>query len=99
MTNHLKEHMISRKLWIRAFYMILFALIYSIADTIIAAVVVVQFVFVLFTGERIQRLLTFGADLSVFVYQVLRFLSFNTEDMPFPFGDWPGRFPRNGEGT
>lgn len=88
----------SRAIWIRALQMILFAVTYSIAGTVMAAVVAVQFIFVLFTGTRVPRLLSFGEDLAVFVYQILRFLSFNTEDKPFPFGDWPGQHPRIGGG-
>ncbi len=94
MSKNLKENLISRGLWTRALHMILFAITYSIAGTVMAAIVVVQFLFVLFTGHRLPRLLSFGEGLAVFIYQVLRFLTFNTEDKPFPFGNWPGESPR-----
>jgi hypothetical protein len=53
------------------------------------AVVVIQFGFVLITGDRNQKLLDFGASLSKFIYQILQFVTFNSEDKPFPFSDWP----------
>ena len=76
--------------WKRGLYMLLFVLIYGIAEIIIGAVVLLQFFFVLFTGEQNVRLREFGASLSVFIYQVMSYWTYNTEDKPFPFGEWPG---------
>lgn len=78
-----------RETWIRALYVILFAVIYSVAEIVIVAVVVVQFGFVLISGDRNQKLLDFGAGLSKFIYQILQYVTFNSEDKPFPFSDWP----------
>ncbi len=83
-----------RATWIRALYVILFTLIYSVTEIVIVAVVVVQFGFVLISGDRNQKLLDFGASLSKFIYQILQYVTFNSEDMPFPFSDWPSA---NGE--
>ncbi len=33
--------------------------------------------------------LDFGANLSTFVYQILRYVRFNTGEKTFPFVDWP----------
>jgi len=35
------------------------------------------------------RLLTFGRSLGSYVQQLVNFQSFNTEEKPFPFNDWP----------
>jgi hypothetical protein len=56
---------------------------------VLVAVVVIQFGFVLITGERNQKLLDFGATLGKFIYQILQFVTFNSEEKPFPFADWP----------
>ncbi len=85
-----------RDTWIRALYVILFALIYSLTEIVIIAVVLVQFGFVLISGERNQKLLDFGAGLSKFIYQILRYATFHSEDKPFPFSDWPS-VERGGE--
>ena len=38
-----------------------------------------------------DRLLRFGGELSDFLYQIFLYLTFNSEEKPFPFADWPGR--------
>jgi len=78
-----------RETGFRLLFVILFALIYSAAEVVLVAVVVIQFGFVLITGERNQKLLDFGATLSKFIYQILQFVTFNTDEKPFPFADWP----------
>lgn len=78
-----------RETWIRLLYVILFAVIYSVAELVVGLLVVVQFGFVLLAGERNRKLLEFGGDLSRFIYQILQFVTFNSDEKPFPFADWP----------
>jgi hypothetical protein len=45
---------------------------------------------VLFTGKPNARLLDVGLSLAQYVYQVVEYLTFNTEVRPFPFdAEWP----------
>lgn len=83
-----KNNVKSRNTWLRLFYMLVFALIMAVAEFVLAVVVIVQFFTVLLSGERNEKLLGFGADLSLFVYDIWRYLNFVTEDQPFPFGEW-----------
>lgn len=84
-----KRRLTSPDLWIRGLFMILFAITYSIAELVVVLVVVVQFLIVLLTGRTNQNLQTFGNNLSIYVYQILRFETFNTDMRPFPFSPWP----------
>jgi len=95
MSSDLKENVSNTNTWGRALFMILFGIIYSVAEVVLVAVIVIQFFFVLFTSEKNERLLRFGKELSTFIYQVFLFLTFNTEEKPFPFTDWP----KEGEAT
>ena len=79
--------------FIRALFMVLFVIIYYVAEWLVVAVAVFQFVVVLITGKQNGNLTTFGDGLSRFVYQIAKFLTFNTEDKPFPFSEWPGAAP------
>lgn len=88
MTDKLKESIVRRGAWQRLLYMILFAIIYSVAEIIFAAVVILQFGFVLFAGTRNEHVLSFGAILSRFLYDILLYLTFNSDDKPFPFSPW-----------
>ena len=87
--KHIKQCLKNKSAWLRLLYMILFAILYSIAEIVIFAVAVYQFFSVLFTGNKDEKILNLGKSLSTYVYQVLQFLTFNTEDKPYPMGDWP----------
>jgi hypothetical protein len=89
MDPELKENLGKKQTWMRGLYMVLFAVIFSITEVVIGAVVILQFVFTLVTGQTNARLLQFGCSLSLYVYQVMRFQTFNQEELPFPFSDWP----------
>ena len=79
--------------WMRTLHMILFAIAYGIAETIIVLLVLVQFFTILFTGRANEALLRFGNSLITYARQILRFQAYNTEQMPFPYSDWPQEPP------
>ena len=85
----LKESVKTRSTWIRGLYMLLFALIFSLAEVVLAAVAVFQFVSVLLTRRTNDNLLAFGRSLSVYICEVARYVTFNQEERPFPFSPWP----------
>jgi len=75
----------------RLLYMLLFIICYNIAEIVVVAVVIFQFLHLLIFREHNENLLKFGAELSRYIYLVLQFLSFNLDDKPFPVDDWPKR--------
>ena len=85
----MRRRLTSRGIWSRALYMVVFAIAYTFAETIVAFLVVFQFITILLTGSANEPLLRFGTNLSTYVYQILQFQTFNTETHPFPFSDWP----------
>ncbi len=88
-----KPHWKARETWVRGLFMLLFGLVFWIAEFLMVMVAAFQFGFVLFTGRTNERLLDFGDDLSRLFYQLVRYLTFNTDEKPFPFSDWPGAAP------
>ncbi|MGI9294273.1 MAG: DUF4389 domain-containing protein [Pseudomonadales bacterium] len=80
-------------IWKRALYMLLFAIIYSVSEFVIYVVVLFQLFAVVITGQSNEQLLAFGQSLSTYVYQIMRFLTFNSEQHPFPIGPWPKGSP------
>lgn len=76
-------------LWRRALFMLLFAVLYGVARFVLGVVVVVQFLVVLFTGSANEQLLRLGSSLSIYAYQVFRFLTFTGDEQPFPMSAWP----------
>jgi len=89
MSNDIKKNIKERKTWLRGLYMILFLIFYSVAKVIIFAVIAFQFVLSLLTGKTNEKLVNLGQSLSTYLYQVLMFLTFNSEQHPYPFSDWP----------
>jgi hypothetical protein len=54
------------------------------------AVVALGFLWVLFTGEPNPQLKSTGASLAAYLSQVVRYLTFNSNEKPFPFdAEWP----------
>ncbi len=76
-------------IWIRALFMILFGLLYSLAGTVLFVIAIFQFAITLLSGSPNPRLLAFGRSLAVYIQQLVQFQTFNTEEKPFPFADWP----------
>jgi len=89
MKNETRENLVNPSIWIRALNMALFMFAHGFAKAILAFVVLVQFVSVLVTGRANLPLLKFGKNLSVYIYEILEFQTFNTEIRPFPLSPWP----------
>ena len=89
MSDDLKENVMDTNIWLRLVFMLLFAVVFAATRVVLVAVIAVQFLWVLFTAKRNDKLLSFGSQLATFLYQIYRYLSFNTEKRPFPFDDFP----------
>lgn len=89
MDEAVRQRLRSRDLWMRALYMVFFAIVSVIARAVITLLAFVQFIAILLTGHANEPLLQLGNNLSAFVYQIIRFVTFVTETQPFPFSPWP----------
>lgn len=87
--EQLKSNLTSSKHWLRLIFMLLFAAVLQLASLVMWILVIVQFFFSLITGEDNQHLRRFGHSLSTYIYDVLKFLCYSSEEKPFPFADWP----------
>ncbi len=93
MDEELKQNIKEPKTWLRGLYMIMFLIFYSVAKVIVFAVIAFQFIFSLLTGKTNDRLTKLGQSLSTYIYQILLFLTFNSNQHPYPFGAWPKGAP------
>jgi len=94
MDEELKKHIREPKTWLRGLYILLFLVLYSIAKVVIFAIILFQFLLTVFTGKTNERLVKLGQSLSTYSYQILTFLTFNTNYHPYPFGAWPSGAPK-----
>lgn len=73
----------------RGLYMLLMALAYQLSGTVICCVTVIQFVVALLSGTPNVNLIVFGRSLGTYLKQIVDFLTFASEVVPFPFSPWP----------
>ncbi len=78
-----------RSIWVRGAMMILMMLAYQLVSTLLLFVAMIQFVLMLVNDAPNVRLTAFGRGLGRYQSQVANFVSFGTEEAPFPFSDWP----------
>lgn len=73
----------------RVLYMVLFGFVLSLLGTLVGVVAIVQLVLRIATGRPEAALARFGAGVGRYASQVVEFLTFASETLPFPFSDWP----------
>lgn len=78
-----------RSLLSRFLYMVLFMIVYSLSESIIFVLALVNLLFAVFRDGPHPGVTRFGRQVAEYVRQVVRFLSFDTEELPFPFTKWP----------
>ena len=92
--SDLEKNVLKGSTWVRLLFMFVFAFFYGLSRVVTAAVVAVQFFHVLFAGETNTQLKRFGHSLAIYSYQVVNYLTFNTETRPFPLdAEWPDSLP------
>ena len=94
MSDDAKANLTTSSTWMRGLYILLFALFYSVAELVLFAVVIFQFLLKLFTGDTNPRLLKLGQGLATYIYQIIQYMTFNSDYQPYPFGAWPRGEPK-----
>ena len=86
----IEENLKSRSTWMRLLFMVVFYVLATLASAVGSVVVVLGFFWVLFTGEVNRELRQIGQAIATYMFEMIRYMTFNTEDKPFPFGGaWP----------
>ena len=91
-----EENLKSRTTWLRLLFMCIYGLFASMTAMVGTVIVILGFFWVLFTGEVNRELRQIGQAIADYLYEIVRYLTFNTEDKPFPFG---GAWPSGDAGT
>ena len=86
----IEENIKSRATWTRFLFMVICYMLVGIASFVGTFVVVLGFLWLLFTGEVNRQIQQVGQSVAAYVYEIVRYLTFNTDERPFPLGgDWP----------
>jgi len=83
-----KESHINSEVLTRILLTVLFALIGWLSLWVFGVVVLVQFGFLLITGSLNKNLKAFNAELGDYLSDIIKFVSFQKEEKPFPFQSW-----------
>jgi len=89
MSGNIKENVTRRSIWLRLVFMIVMGVAYGVAEFVASVVIVFQFLTSLFSGKPNDRLARFGRNLARYFQQITVYMTFATEEKPFPFAPWP----------
>ena len=78
----------NQAIWLRGLAMLIFAVLLYIAIWVLMAATLLQFLWMLFAGERNRPIADFGDSLSKWLAATARFQSGASEDKPFPWSAW-----------
>ena len=84
-SGNIEANVKSKSTWLRLLYMLVIGVCYVITRIVFFPVVVLQFLWVLFTGEPNKHLYSISQWLASYTYQMMIYLAFNTDERPFPF--------------
>lgn len=89
MSEDLKENVTRHSIWLRLVFMIVLGVAFNVAEFVTFVVIAFQFLVSLFTGQPNDQLSRFGLNLARYLQQIIVFMTFATEEKPFPFTPWP----------
>jgi len=75
--------------WQRLIPMVILLVCLSLAESIYYVLALVQFIWAMIEGKPNARLASFGASLAEWVRVDGRYLSYASEEKPFPWAAWP----------
>lgn len=85
----IKENAKNADVWTRGLFILIYGVIFYFLFFLIWLVVIFQFLMKLITTELNDQLLDFSNSLTKYVSQILLYITFKSEERPFPFSPWP----------
>ena len=76
-------------LGVRVLYMLLFAVVFWIVSWTLAVTAIAQLLARLFSGHVSPELARFGSGLARYTKQIVEYLTFVTDRVPYPVGEFP----------
>ncbi|PJE80491.1 hypothetical protein CI610_00517 [invertebrate metagenome] len=93
MTQKITDNLKSETRWLRLLFMVFFAFVGYICGMLVMLVAFIQIVHGFIMGEPNQRLLRLSYGLNRFLFHVIQFITYNSDQKPYPFNDWPDGNP------
>ena len=74
---------------IRLLYTLLYMVIFELVKTIVILISLFEYFFLLVTLQHNEPARTFANKVATYGYRVMRYLTLNENQRPFPFSDFP----------
>jgi hypothetical protein len=78
-----------KKIVIRLLYTVFFLIVFEILKIIIQVSVLFQYVYLLISKTYSKPVRNFTNKVSIYAYRVLRYVTLNENEKPYPFHDFP----------
>jgi hypothetical protein len=89
-TEDLKRELTVADKWIRLLFIVLYVVLFRLAELVLAVTVLLQFLWTLFAGSPNPSLRDFGRRAGEWLRQVVEYMTHAADQRPWPFGgDWP----------
>jgi hypothetical protein len=92
--DELKKHVSDKDTWLRFVYIVVLWVAFYLTALIAFAITVFQFLAKLFSGAAYIGLKSFGANIALYQAQITRFVTYATDEKPFPFAPFPGQITK-----
>ena len=74
---------------VRALYILLYLIIIRLISMVLFVIAITQYIYSWLTGEPNEKILYFTEGLAEYSKQLVSYVGFNTDEKPWPVGDWP----------
>ncbi len=88
MSGNLKDNVSRGSIWLRLVWMIVLGIAFNVAQFVVFAISVFQFLCSLFTGKANENLIGLSQSLARYLQKIVTFMTFVSEEKPFPFSPW-----------
>ncbi len=79
----------NRSVWLRGLLMLALYFVFWLVKLVAGLAALFQFGSLLLTGRSNEPLRVFGASLALYSHDIVAYLTFASERLPFPFTEWP----------
>jgi hypothetical protein len=83
-----------KQIAIRLLYTLLYAAIFEVVKTIIFLITIFEYFFLLITLRHNEPARGFANQVAAYGYRIMRYLTLNENQRPFPFSEFPGELER-----
>jgi len=84
-----KKNLKNTNSWVKLLFIIFFSFLLYVAGFVLSIMIFFQIIVNLFTGETNERIKTFSKGINAYIRDLLQYMTYNSEEKPFPFSDWP----------